>query len=95
MGFTQNQPQACFSLLGEGIERSIQSADYDQPVGSSGRSDKAARPCTLPVRHLPAPDENKNAQDQEGVLLMIKAGTPLFERDPYRFSLATWGWLTG
>jgi formate dehydrogenase subunit gamma len=29
-----------------------------------------------------------------GVLLMIKAGTPFFERDPYRFSLATWGWLT-
>jgi cytochrome b subunit of formate dehydrogenase len=29
-----------------------------------------------------------------GVLLMVKAGTPLFERDPYLFSLATWGWLT-
>ena len=29
-----------------------------------------------------------------GVLLMIKAGTPFFERDPYRFSLVTWGWLT-
>jgi cytochrome b subunit of formate dehydrogenase len=29
-----------------------------------------------------------------GVLLMIKAGTPFFDRDPYRFSLATWGWLT-
>ncbi len=29
-----------------------------------------------------------------GVLLMIKAGTPLFERDPYRFTLETWGWLT-
>lgn len=29
-----------------------------------------------------------------GVLLMIKAGTPLFERDPYRFSLSTWGVLT-
>jgi len=29
-----------------------------------------------------------------GVLLMIKAGTPFFERDPYRFSLTTWGWLT-
>jgi len=29
-----------------------------------------------------------------GVLLMIKAGTPLFERDPYRFSIATWGVLT-
>jgi formate dehydrogenase subunit gamma len=29
-----------------------------------------------------------------GVLLMIKAGTPLFERDPYRFSLRTWGLLT-
>lgn len=29
-----------------------------------------------------------------GVPLMIKAGTPFFERDPYRFSLSTWGWLT-
>ncbi|MET0292447.1 MAG: cytochrome b/b6 domain-containing protein [Steroidobacteraceae bacterium] len=29
-----------------------------------------------------------------GVLLMIKAGTPLFERDPYRFTLQTWGVLT-
>jgi formate dehydrogenase subunit gamma len=29
-----------------------------------------------------------------GVLLMIKAGTPLFERDPYVFSLTTWGVLT-
>lgn len=29
-----------------------------------------------------------------GILLMIKAGTPLFERDPYRFSLKTWGALT-
>ena len=29
-----------------------------------------------------------------GVLLMIKAGTPLFERDPYVFSLRTWGVLT-
>jgi formate dehydrogenase subunit gamma len=29
-----------------------------------------------------------------GVLLMIKSGTPLFERDPYRFSLTTWGVLT-
>lgn len=29
-----------------------------------------------------------------GIPLMIKAGTPFFERDPYRFSLSTWGWLT-
>ena len=29
-----------------------------------------------------------------GVLLMIKSGTPFFERDPYRFSLGTWGALT-
>lgn len=29
-----------------------------------------------------------------GVLLMIKAGTPLFERDPYVFSVRTWGVLT-
>ena len=29
-----------------------------------------------------------------GILLMIKAGTPLFERDPFRFSLKTWGALT-
>jgi cytochrome b subunit of formate dehydrogenase len=29
-----------------------------------------------------------------GVLMMIKAGTPFFERDPYRFSLSTWGVLT-
>lgn len=29
-----------------------------------------------------------------GILLMIKAGTPFFERDPYKFSLKTWGALT-
>jgi formate dehydrogenase subunit gamma len=29
-----------------------------------------------------------------GILLMIKAGTPIFERDPYVFSLRTWGVLT-
>jgi cytochrome b subunit of formate dehydrogenase len=29
-----------------------------------------------------------------GILLMVKAGTPLFDRDPYVFSLRTWGVLT-
>ncbi len=29
-----------------------------------------------------------------GVLLMIKAGTPFFVRNPYVFTLGTWGYLT-
>jgi cytochrome b subunit of formate dehydrogenase len=29
-----------------------------------------------------------------GIVLMIKAGTPFFERDPYIFTLQTWGVLT-
>jgi cytochrome b subunit of formate dehydrogenase len=29
-----------------------------------------------------------------GVLLMVKAGVPLFERNPYLYSLKTWGVLT-
>ena len=29
-----------------------------------------------------------------GIALMIKAGTPFFERDPYIFTLQTWGVLT-
>jgi formate dehydrogenase subunit gamma len=29
-----------------------------------------------------------------GLVLMVKAGTPLFARDPYMLTLKTWGWLT-
>lgn len=29
-----------------------------------------------------------------GVLMMVKAGTPFFERDPYIFTLSTWGLIT-